>query len=202
MRIQVLRFSVPHRPQHPSPATPCLPALGGAQRLDGLDLNKLRADPPGNGDLRQVHRAWGLTFPKARSTESKYRSIPKRIKKMPKPVVPTPISAMGKEVVVGWALGSSLGCWNFPPLPLDRCPLGGRGWRGSIAIQESWPLCSQGMTGGEGKGGHESMFITWKLLVSSIYSGVLSSQHLYEVARDTLTTFYFQFPLVFKCRVT
>ena len=34
-----------------------------------------------------------LTFPKARSTESKYKSIPKRMKKRPKPTSPTPIPA-------------------------------------------------------------------------------------------------------------
>lgn len=63
-----------------------------------------------------VHRAGRLTFPKARSTESKYRSVPKRMKKMPKPAVPTPISAMGKEVVVGWVWGAS---WDAsaPPSP-------------------------------------------------------------------------------------
>lgn len=49
-------------------------------------------------------------FPKARSTESKYRSTPKRMKKMPKPVVPTPISATGEEVVMGWALECGWGC--------------------------------------------------------------------------------------------
>lgn len=36
-----------------------------------------------------------LTFPKARSTESKYKSIPKRMKKRPKPTSPTPIPAEG-----------------------------------------------------------------------------------------------------------
>lgn len=51
-----------------------------------------------------------ITFPKARSTESKYRSTPKRMKKMPKPVVPTPISATGEEVVMGWALECGWGC--------------------------------------------------------------------------------------------
>lgn len=70
-----------------------------------------------------VHRAGALTFPKARSTESKYRSTPKRMKKMPKPAVPTPISATGEKVVVRWALGWGWGPWKFPPSPLDRCPL-------------------------------------------------------------------------------
>lgn len=77
--------------------------------------------------VRGGMQAGGLTFPKARSTESKYRSIPKRMKKMPKPVVPTPISAMGKKVGVGWTLRSRLGCWKLPPLPLDSCPPGGGG---------------------------------------------------------------------------
>ena len=66
------------------------------------------------GRLGVVHRSGALTFPKARSTESKYRNTPKRMKKMPKPVVPTPISATGKKAVMGWALGRG---W-------DRCPLG------------------------------------------------------------------------------
>lgn len=36
-----------------------------------------------------------LTFPKARSTESKYKSTPKRTKKIPKPTSPTPIPVWG-----------------------------------------------------------------------------------------------------------
>lgn len=146
MRIQVLRSSVPGRPYCPSPATsPCLPNTGGTQCLAGPNLGKLGADPPGSGDLTQVHRAGRLTFPKASSTESKYRSIPKRMKKMPKPVVPTPISAMGKEVVVGWVWGASWDAAAAPVVP-GQVPSGGGRQGGSAvtrnlgfhALREGW----------------------------------------------------------------
>lgn len=67
-------------------------------------------------EVGRVRRAGALTFPKARSTESKYRSTPRRMKKAPKPVTPTPISATGKEVVVGGALGRGRGL-GFPSDP-------------------------------------------------------------------------------------
>lgn len=57
--------------------------------------SELGADSPGYPG--EVPSPRVLTFPKAKSTESKYRSIPKRMKKRPKPVMPTPISAKGKE---------------------------------------------------------------------------------------------------------
>lgn len=76
----------------------------------GYGLNELGVDLSGNRDFRKVgageaHRVGGLTFPKARSTESKYRRIPKRMKKIPNPVMPTPISATGKDVGGGDGCG-------------------------------------------------------------------------------------------------
>lgn len=151
MRIQVLRSSVPRKPYCPSPATsPCLPNAGGTQCLAGPDLSKLGADPPGSGDLTQVLRAGRLTFPKASSTESKYRSIPKRMKKMPKPVVPTPISAMRKEVGVGRVWGAS---WDAAAALITpgQAPSGGGRRGGSVATRESGLPCSPGRMGRKGR---------------------------------------------------
>lgn len=104
-----------------------------------------------SGRLGAVHRAGALTFPKARSTESKYRSTPKRMKKMPKPVVPMPISATGKEVLVGWALGCGWGTGTFPHPHWTGAFWG---WAGKIPFPaRNLGLCSWGMMGQEGRMG-------------------------------------------------
>lgn len=103
-----------------------------------------------------VRRAGTLTFPKARSTESKYRSIPRRMKKAPKPVMPTPISATGKEAVVGGALGVS-------PVVTGQVPSG--------------ELCAPGgVMGWERKNEHRSTLSSWKRLCSPSLLGTLSSK--------------------------
>lgn len=76
------------------PTGPAVHPPKSSSTLNGHDPNELGDDPPGHPG--EIPRTGALTFPKARSTESKYRSIPKRMKKMPKPVMPTPISAKGE----------------------------------------------------------------------------------------------------------
>lgn len=67
-----------------------------------------------------------LTFPKARSTESKYKSTPKRMKKRPKPTSPTPIPVVGgRRVELGTQAhgsGPTSGCSRSPWHPPGPSP--------------------------------------------------------------------------------
>lgn len=92
-----------------------------------------------------------------------------------------------------------MGCWNFPPLLLDRSPLGAGGWGGSISIRESHfrGLRDKG-TRRERKDGQEPLFSTWELVICSLHMA-LSSQQPHEAAGATLTASHFRLPPVFKC---
>lgn len=95
---------------------------------------------------------------------------------------------------MGWASGSRWGCWNFPSLPLGRCPLAGGRLHFHPGILASVPSGDDEMRR-EGRDGHGSAFSTWKLLVISTDSDLLASQQLYEAASATLISCCFQFPL-------
>lgn len=109
--IQVLIFSVQQQDLLSIPSHLASPGLKAPDPSMAVIRRNLGLPPAIeiSGRLGVVRGSRALTFPKARSTESKYRNTPKRMKKMPKPVVPTPISATDKEAVMGQALGRGWG---------------------------------------------------------------------------------------------